>query len=105
QPFDRAAGGERARRARGTGAAARMERSEETNQLCRLRSNQFRECGHAGRRQAVTNDAGQFLIGAKWDSRRDVRSELAAVAVGAVAAGAARHKSLLSRFSTLRRRN
>src|SRR5437667_73504 len=56
---------------------------------------------HAASRQAAADQRGELLIVARRETQRDGRTHVAAVAVAAVASGAARLERLASRLDVL----
>ena len=103
EAFERPATGERHLRALGRRAPARFQRPQETESgQAASRLVQIRECRHAGRRKALTEHGRQFLIRARRDAQSRCSGQLSAVAVAAVAAGAALREDLSSSIGRLR---
>src|SRR5215470_12105919 len=70
-------------------ARRRPPRAQIANQGVDVGLAQARKRRHARADDALTDDRSQLVVGSRWQARRDRRTELAAIAVGPVARGAA----------------
>ena len=104
QAFELAAVGERDGGSDRAGAAARTERAQEPHEAVTLGGGQAGESRHARGGPALAHERVELLIGLRRGPHRDRGTELAAVAVAAVAAGAAVDEHAAARLDILRAR-
>src|SRR5207244_7663896 len=93
-----AAASERDRCANGPGPVGRLQGAQVANEIGGFRVAQACERRHAGGRQPLSKERRQLLVGPRGHARRNAWSELAAVPVAPVAAGASADKDLTARI-------
>ena len=101
QTRKRAAAGERDGGADRSGAVARLQRPQIADEIAGLGLTQVRKRRHARGRQPLAKERRQILVAPRRHARRNAGTELAAVSVAAVAAGAAAHEDLPPRIGRL----